>query len=51
MSTHRALVLHTRDKPLVLETLPRPIASTGDAIVCILAADIVPYMGEVISNM
>ncbi|KAJ5100579.1 hypothetical protein N7456_006631 [Penicillium angulare] len=50
MSTHRALVLHARDKPRVLETLDRPIASTGDAIVRILAADIVPYMGEVISN-
>ncbi|CAI7645694.1 unnamed protein product [Penicillium pancosmium] len=50
MSTHRALVLHARDKPLVLETLPRPITSTGDAIVRILVADIVPYMGEVISN-
>ncbi|KAJ5934448.1 hypothetical protein N7466_003995 [Penicillium verhagenii] len=50
MSTHRALVLHSREKPLVLETLPRPIASAGDAIVRILAVDIVPYMGEVISN-
>ncbi|CEL07013.1 Putative Catalytic activity: An alcohol NAD() <=_ an aldehyde or ketone NADH [Aspergillus calidoustus] len=50
MSTHKALVLHARDKPLVLETVSLPIASTGDAIVRILAADIVPYMGEVISN-
>ncbi|KAL5366098.1 isopropanol dehydrogenase [Aspergillus floccosus] len=50
MSTHKALVLHARDQPLVLETVPRPISSTGDAIVRILAADIVPYMGDVISN-
>ncbi|RAK87823.1 isopropanol dehydrogenase [Aspergillus costaricaensis CBS 115574] len=50
MSTHKALVIHARDKPLVLETVPRPVASTGDAIVRILAADIVPYMGDVISN-
>jgi NADPH:quinone reductase-like Zn-dependent oxidoreductase len=50
MSTHKALVLHARDKPLVLEDVPRPVASTGDAIVRILAADIVPYMGDVISN-
>ncbi|KAL2850397.1 isopropanol dehydrogenase [Aspergillus pseudodeflectus] len=50
MSTHKALVLHARDKPLVLETVPLPSASTGDAIVRILASDIVPYMGEVISN-
>lgn len=50
MSTHKALVLHARDKPLVLEDIPRPTASTGDAVVRILAADIVPYMGEVISN-
>lgn len=50
MSTHKALVLHARDKPLVLEDVPRPVVSTGDAIVRILAADIVPYMGDVISN-
>lgn len=50
MSTHRALVLHSRDKPLVLEYVPRPVAGTGDAIVGIIAADIVPYMAEVLSN-
>ncbi|BCR97986.1 uncharacterized protein AKAW2_31305A [Aspergillus luchuensis] len=50
MSTHKALVLHARDQPLILETVPQPISSTGDAIVRILAADIVPYMGDVISN-
>ncbi|KAL6232103.1 hypothetical protein BDW75DRAFT_243313 [Aspergillus navahoensis] len=46
MLIHKALVLHARDKPLALETVPRPVASSGDAIVRILAADIVPYMGD-----
>ncbi|KAL7654266.1 hypothetical protein ACMYSQ_006281 [Aspergillus niger] len=50
MSTHKAAVIHARDKPLVVENVPRPVASTGDAIVRILAADIVPYMREVITN-
>ncbi|KAL4948733.1 isopropanol dehydrogenase [Aspergillus filifer] len=49
-ATHKALVLHSNDTPLKLETLPRPTASTGDAIVRILAADIVPYMGEVLDG-
>ncbi|OOF94678.1 hypothetical protein ASPCADRAFT_208337 [Aspergillus carbonarius ITEM 5010] len=50
MATHKALVLHSHDKPLVLETKPRPVASTGEAVVRILAADIVPYMAEVLSG-
>ncbi|KAL2859468.1 isopropanol dehydrogenase [Aspergillus pseudodeflectus] len=50
MSTHKALVLHARDAPLTLETVPRPTVSTGDAIVRILAADIVPYMNDVLTN-
>jgi NADPH:quinone reductase-like Zn-dependent oxidoreductase len=50
MSTHKALVLHARDKPFVLEDVPRPVALTSNAIVRILAADIVPYIGDVISN-
>ncbi|EHA24961.1 hypothetical protein ASPNIDRAFT_182862 [Aspergillus niger ATCC 1015] len=50
MSTHKAAVIYARDKPLVVENVPRPVASTGDAIVRILAADIVPYMREVITN-
>ncbi|KAL4994479.1 isopropanol dehydrogenase [Aspergillus recurvatus] len=50
MSTHKALILHARDKPLTLETVSRPVASSGDAIVRILAADIIPYMGDVITN-
>ncbi|KAL2857216.1 isopropanol dehydrogenase [Aspergillus pseudoustus] len=50
MSTHKALVLHARDAPLALESVPLPRASPGDAIVRILAADIVPYMKEVLTN-
>ncbi|PYH63386.1 putative isopropanol dehydrogenase [Aspergillus vadensis CBS 113365] len=50
MSTHKAAVIYARDKPLVVENVPRPVALTGDAIVRILAADIVPYMREVITN-
>ncbi|KAL3473720.1 isopropanol dehydrogenase [Aspergillus californicus] len=50
MATHKAVLLHARDKPANLETIPRPSATTGDAIVRILAADIVPYMREVLNN-
>ncbi|PYH47033.1 putative isopropanol dehydrogenase [Aspergillus saccharolyticus JOP 1030-1] len=50
MTTYKALVLHARDEPLVLEDVPRPAASAGEAIVHILAADIVPYMKEVLTN-
>ncbi|KAJ5633223.1 hypothetical protein N7490_009562 [Penicillium lividum] len=50
MATHKALVLHARDKPLVLETLPRPVPKAGEAVVQILAADIVPYMREVLDG-
>lgn len=50
MATSRALVLHSRDKPLALETVPRPIAKAGQAVVRILAADIVPYMSQVLDG-
>ncbi|KAJ5157728.1 uncharacterized protein N7482_008828 [Penicillium canariense] len=50
MATHRSLVLYARDQPLVLETSPRPTAKAGEAVVRILAADIVPYMGEVLDG-
>ncbi|KAL4876189.1 isopropanol dehydrogenase [Aspergillus karnatakaensis] len=48
--THKALVLHTRDTPLTLEAVAMPRARPGDAIVRVLAADIVPYMADVLSN-
>lgn len=50
MSTHKALVLRSRDKPMVLETVPRPVAKAGEAVVSILAADIVPYMSQVLDG-
>ncbi|GAM43923.1 hypothetical protein EIK77_004499 [Talaromyces pinophilus] len=50
MATHRALVLRSRDKPLALETVPRPIAKAGQAVVRILCADIVPYMSQVLDG-
>lgn len=50
MATHRALVLRSRDKPLTLETVPRPTAKAGQAVVRILAADIVPYMSQVLDG-
>ncbi|KAJ5595314.1 uncharacterized protein N7459_001522 [Penicillium hispanicum] len=50
MPNHKALVLHSRDRPLVLEQVPRLGAKAGQAVVRILAADIVPYMAEVLNN-
>ncbi|KAJ5887522.1 hypothetical protein N7495_007563 [Penicillium taxi] len=35
---------------MVLETLARPVAKAGEAVVRILVADIVPYMGEVLNG-
>uniref|UniRef100_A0A093VGY0 Alcohol dehydrogenase n=1 Tax=Talaromyces marneffei PM1 TaxID=1077442 RepID=A0A093VGY0_TALMA len=50
MATHRALVLRSRDKPLSLETVPRPTAKAGQAVVRILGADVAPYMAEVLDG-
>ncbi|KIM99985.1 hypothetical protein OIDMADRAFT_126171 [Oidiodendron maius Zn] len=50
MATHKALILHSVDKPLVLETTPRPVAKAGEAVVRILAADIVPYMSQILDG-
>jgi D-arabinose 1-dehydrogenase-like Zn-dependent alcohol dehydrogenase len=50
MATHKALVLHSRDKQLALEIVLRPVAKAGEAVVQILAADIVPYMAEVLNG-
>ncbi|KAH8698399.1 isopropanol dehydrogenase [Talaromyces proteolyticus] len=46
----KALVLHQRDQPMALETVRRPGAKAGEAVVRILAADIVPYMLEVLNG-
>ncbi|KAF5860102.1 hypothetical protein ETB97_002063 [Aspergillus alliaceus] len=50
MATHKALILHSHDAPLSLETVPRPVAHTGEVVVRILAADIVPYMSQVLNG-
>jgi len=50
MATHKALVLSSRDKPLVLETRPRPAVKAGEAVVRILATHIVPYMSEILNG-
>lgn len=50
MATHKALVLNSCDRPLTLEVVPRPLAKAGEAVVQVLAADIVPYMGEVLNG-
>jgi NADPH:quinone reductase-like Zn-dependent oxidoreductase len=52
MATHKALILCSRDKPLqlVLETRPRPAVKAGEAVIRILAADVVPYMTEILNG-
>ncbi|KAL3456382.1 isopropanol dehydrogenase [Aspergillus heterothallicus] len=50
MSTHKALILHARDAPLTLQTVPLPLATPGSAVVRVLATDIVPYMNEILTN-
>lgn len=50
MATHKALVLSSCDRPLALENVPRPVAKAGQAVVQVLACDIVPYMGEVLNG-
>ncbi|EFA85268.1 isopropanol dehydrogenase [Heterostelium album PN500] len=49
-TTQKALVLHARDKPMSLEQVPIPRAKAGQAVVRVLAADIVPYMNEVLTG-
>ncbi|GES56887.1 isopropanol dehydrogenase [Aspergillus terreus] len=50
MATHNALIFHERGRPLALETVPRPVPKAGSAVVRILAANIVPYMNEVLDG-
>ncbi|KAH8811208.1 putative isopropanol dehydrogenase [Xylogone sp. PMI_703] len=50
MATHKALVLHARDKPLSLETVPRPTAKAGEAVIRMLRVGIVPYMADVLNG-
>ncbi|EED16150.1 isopropanol dehydrogenase, putative [Talaromyces stipitatus ATCC 10500] len=48
MATHKALILRSRNEPLTLETVLRPVAKAGQAVIRTLAADIVPYMHQVL---
>lgn len=50
MDQHKALVLHARNEPLSLETVPRPTAKAGEAVVRVLRVGIVPYMAEVLDG-
>lgn len=50
MATQRALVLSSFDKPLSLETVPRPKAESGQVVVRVLAVSLVPYMQEVLNG-
>jgi NADPH:quinone reductase-like Zn-dependent oxidoreductase len=45
--THRALVQHVYPDPLQVETIPTPQPTPGSAIVRVLAANVVFYMGDV----
>ena len=49
-STHRALVKRSFDTDPSVETVPTPKPTSGSAIVRILAAGIVSYMGDVYSG-
>lgn len=46
----KAAVLRTFGSPLTIETLPDPVLGTGEVIVDVVAAGVVPYAAEVISN-
>ena len=48
--THRALVLHSRDLPLVVETRPLPQITSGSALVRNLNVQLISYTGEVWSG-
>ena len=50
MSTHRALVLSSTTSPPILRTLPKPIATSGSAIVRVVAVAVLPYMNEIFSG-
>lgn len=48
--THRALVLKSRDQPLVVEVRPLPQLTSGSAIVRNLSVQLVSYTREVLSG-
>jgi alcohol dehydrogenase len=46
----KAAVLHAFGTPLAIETLPDPIIGTGEVVVDIVAAGVLPYANEVFSG-
>lgn len=50
MATHRAIVLASRDKPTELQTVGKPVAIPGTAVVKILASAIASYTGDVLDG-
>jgi alcohol dehydrogenase len=46
----KAAVLKEFGTPLVIEDLPDPVAGTGDVVVDVVAAGVLPYMAEVLSG-
>ncbi len=50
MATHRALVLESFSEPLKLQTLPKPTAKTGEAVVKVVAAAIVVHTINILNG-
>jgi alcohol dehydrogenase len=46
----KAAVLKEFGSPLVIETLPDPVLGTGEVVVDVVAAGVLPYAGEVFSG-
>ncbi len=46
----KAAVLKEFGMPLVIEDLPDPVLGTGEVIVDVVAAGVLPYMAEVLSG-
>lgn len=46
----RAAILKTFGSPLSVESLPDPVLGTGEVIVDVVAAGVLPYMAEVLSG-
>jgi D-arabinose 1-dehydrogenase-like Zn-dependent alcohol dehydrogenase len=50
MATHRAIVLHSRDKPVSIEDVPKPTANAGEVIIRILGVSVLPFMTQVLDG-
>lgn len=50
MTANRSAVLLSKDEPLVIQTSPLQAVKAGEAIVKILAVDIVPYMSQILDG-